>query len=330
MLPVLLSFLLLSVSHASVSMSPEKSRPTRHFISTFSQASGISEDWLSQQFRNLQLNEQVISLIQKPYEDKIWGDYERLFITPKRINGGKSFLKEYAEFLDYAEKIYGVPKSVIVAILGVETNYGTNMGNFNALEALATLSFYYAPRNSFFEDEMKSLLILAHKKDWDLSKVSGSYAGALGMPQFMPSNVIRYAVSSDQKSQLDLFHHYKDAVLSVANYLKKHGNWKTNEPIVLPVQNISAGQTEQLNKQFENKNIIILDEKTLKLLPKLDDSSVKPGWLIRLKFKDKQHFYYAFSNFKSIMSYNNSTNYAFAVTYLSAALHDGTDRLTIK
>ena len=329
-LPILF-LLFTSTLTASVSMAPEKSRVTRQFVSGFSKQSGIPEVWLNQQFESLELNDKVLTLIQKPYEDKIWGDYEKLFITSKRVDGGKKFLKDHAVFLQHAERVYGVPKSVITSIIGVETSYGQNMGNINTLEALATLSFYYAPRYSFFEDEMKALLKIAYERKWNLQEVEGSYAGAIGMPQFMPSNVIRYAVSNDKKSsKLDLFHHPKDAMLSVANYLSKHGKWQAHEPIVLPIKHLTDKQISLLNKQFENKNILVLDEKLQQLVPPLDSlpGKTKPGWLIRLRYKDHQDFYFAYNNFKSIMSYNNSTNYAFAVTYLAAAINDNTNQLS--
>lgn len=323
-------FLLTQFSLATVSLAPEDSKPVRQFVQKFSQKTHIPTEWLNRQFQSLHLNERVLSLIQKPYEDKIWGDYQRHLLSQRRIDGGKRFMQQNQAALNQAQQDYGVDPSVIVAILGVETSYGENMGNFNSLEALATLAFFYAPRHSFFEDEMAALLTIGYEKDWDLHTVKGSYAGALGMPQFMPSNVISYAVAGTLSAykQISLFNHADDVISSVANYLKARGHWQKGEPIVTPLTNLSSDTIAQLDQKFGNKNIIALDSDTLSLLPTMDASKPKSPWLIRLRYADHHDFYLAHQNFKSIMSYNNSVNYAFAVTSLGASIYDQHSRLS--
>lgn len=317
----LVFLLLCSPVFSAVSLSPADSKPVRHFIQEYSAESSIPTSWLEEQFDHAKMNQDVLSLIQKPYEDKIWGSYEKLFITDKRVRGGKRFLQNHEQELNQIAQEYGVPRSIIVAILGVETNYGENMGRFNALEALSTLSFFYAPRHSFFEGELKSLLGLAYKKGWNLQRIEGSYAGALGMPQFMPSNINLYAVGSPDGT-INLFHNTQDAMRSIGNYLKKHGKWTVGQPIVAPITTLSAEQKQSLNDLFESRNIIMVDQAVHDIFAAGELPKPSSKRLIRLRYTDKAEFFEAFDNFKSIMSYNNSTNYAFAVTSLAASIDE--------
>ncbi len=311
-------YLLLAGSiFANISLDPKDNKITREFIDTMHNTHKIPTSWLKSQFHGTHFNQKAISLIQRPLESKPWSFYQKLFVTAKRTAEGKKFLKKHSAFLAKCEKEYHIPKEVVVAILGVETNYGTTMGDFNALEVLSTLSFYYVPRHVFFRSELESLIQYAWKYDIDLHKLNGSYAGAIGASQFMPSNILKYAKSSDS-STVDLLHKPHDAILSVFNYLKKHGKWTNNTPIASPVS-LNDAQKKYIHKHYPNKDSIKLTPKVRSALKlKLQPYTVK--YLLVTKSPSTQGSHIAYANFSSIMTYNISVNYARSVYLLSEAL----------
>ena len=190
-----------------------------------------------------------------------WDRYRKLFIEPKRIKNGKIFIKKNLETLERAEAHFGVPKEVITAILGVETRYGKIMGSYRVLDALSTLSFDYPRRSNFFSQELINLLLLARENDLDIFKLKGSYAGAMGYGQFIPSSYRAYAVDFDNDGSVDLLNSVEDAIGSIGNYLYQHG-WKSNYPIIWEVDNSFEGSNlDSVNNvrkkvNFESKTIL--------------------------------------------------------------------------
>lgn len=166
----------------------------------------------------------------QPKQAESWEAYRRLFVNDRHVRSGLEFWREHRAALRRAQREYGVPAEIIVAIIGIETFYGRNTGRWRVIDALATLAFDYPPRAPFFRGELENYLLFARDLQLDVFAVKGSYAGAIGIPQFMPGSYLRYAVDFDGDGRTDLRANAVDAVGSVANFLLRHG-WKRGEPV---------------------------------------------------------------------------------------------------
>ena len=242
-----------------------------------------------------------------------WDRYRKLFIEPKRIKNGKLFIKKNLETLERAESQFGVPKEVITAILGVETRYGKIMGSYRVLDALSTLSFDYPRRSNFFSQELINLLLLARENDLDIFKLKGSYAGAMGYGQFIPSSYRAYAVDFDNDGSVDLLNSVEDAIGSIANYLFQHG-WKSNYPIIWEVNNSFEGfNSDSVNNVRKKVNF---DSKTMSPINAIDFNfeGLNTDVLLLSYETDKSTNYFVGTrNFIAITKYNVSHFYAKAV-----------------
>ena len=242
-----------------------------------------------------------------------WDRYRKLFIEPKRIKNGKLFIKKNLETLERAEAQFGVPKEVITAILGVETRYGKIMGSYRVLDALSTLSFDYPRRSNFFSQELINLLLLARENDLDIFKLKGSYAGAMGYGQFIPSSYRAYAVDFDNDGSVDLLNSVEDAIGSIANYLFQHG-WKSNYPIIWEVNNSFEGfNSDSVNNVRKKVNF---DSKTMSPINAIDFNfeGLNTDVLLLSYETDKSTNYFVGTrNFIAITKYNVSHFYAKAV-----------------
>ena len=242
-----------------------------------------------------------------------WDRYRKLFIEPKRIKNGKLFIKKNLQTLERAEAQFGVPKEVITAILGVETRYGKIMGSYRVLDALSTLSFDYPRRSNFFSQELINLLLLARENNLDIFKLKGSYAGAMGYGQFIPSSYRAYAVDFDNDGSVDLLNSVEDAIGSIANYLYQHG-WKSNYPIIWEVNNSFEGfNSDSVNNVRKKVNF---DSKTMSPINAIDFNfeGLNTDVLLLSYETDKSTNYFVGTrNFIAITKYNVSHFYAKAV-----------------
>ena len=242
-----------------------------------------------------------------------WDRYRKLFIEPKRIKNGKLFIKKNLQTLERAEAQFGVPKEVITAILGVETRYGKIMGSYRVLDALSTLSFDYPRRSNFFSQELINLLLLARENNLDIFKLKGSYAGAMGYGQFIPSSYRAYAVDFDNDGSVDLLNSVEDAIGSIANYLFQHG-WKSNYPIIWEVNNSFEGfNPDSVNNVRKKVNF---DIKTMSPKNAIDFNfeELNTDVLLLSYETDKSTNYFVGTrNFIAITKYNVSHFYAKAV-----------------
>ena len=242
-----------------------------------------------------------------------WDRYRKLFIEPKRIKNGKLFIKKNLETLERAEAQFGVPKEVITAILGVETRYGKIMGSYRVLDALSTLSFDYPRRSNFFSQELINLLLLARENDLDIFKLKGSYAGAMGYGQFIPSSYRAYAVDFDNDGSVDLLNSVEDAIGSIANYLFQHG-WKSNYPIIWEVNNSFEGfNSDSVNNVRKKVNF---DSKTMSPINAIDfnfEGLNSDVLLLSYETDKSTNYFVGTRNFIAITKYNVSHFYAKAV-----------------
>ena len=228
---------LFNATHASSSMSDESGygsylqrKEVQTFINDMVKQHGFTEKELQQWFKAIRPRADIIESISNPAEAKPWHVYRKIFIKEKRIVGGVAFWKEHRSLLQQAEQQTGVPARIIVAILGVETLYNTYKGRHDVLESLATLSFDYPKRSKFFRSELEQFLLLAREEKVDPLSLKGSYAGAMGGPQFISSSYRRYAVDFDKDGKRDIWNNPADMIGSVANYFKVHG-WEAGQPI---------------------------------------------------------------------------------------------------
>lgn len=191
----------------------------------------------------------VVEKTKHPKEDISWSGYRRLFVTDKNINDGLVFYQKHKQAFRHAHAIYGVDSATIVAIIGIESHYGSHLGTHNTAKALNTLAFFNKRRHKLFQEQLRSLFILSRQLKIDPLSINGSYTGALGQPQFMPKTYLSYAVSKTAGAS-DLFHNPDDAIYSVANFLRKMG-WQRNEAIATPVA-VTHGMNSHFLQFSEN------------------------------------------------------------------------------
>ena len=184
-------------------------------------------------FASAAKKQSILDAISRPAEKRLtWAQYRKIFVTNSRIKKGVTFWKEHEDILSKVEQEFGVPAAVIVAIIGVETRYGENKGSYRVIDALSTLAFDYPPRSKFFRKELKEFLLLSREQKQDPLALMGSYAGAMGYGQFIPSSYRAYAIDYDKDGFVDIWNNTDDAIGSVANYFKVHG-WKSNQAVVV-------------------------------------------------------------------------------------------------
>lgn len=262
--------------------------------------------------------QRVIDLMKKPAEGKPWYQYRKIFVTSSRSKKGVEFWQQNKEALKRAEAEYGVPAEIIVAIIGIETNYGKNMGGFNVLDTLVTLGFDYPKRSKFFLDELGHYLMLCKEEQLDIFKLQGSYAGAMGYGQFISSSYRKYSTDFDGNGHRDLFN-VTDAIGSVASYFKAHG-WQTGESVV---EKASAKGKSYLsldtNKLKPGYSAGTLKKVGIKISGTVSDT--EPLSIIVLESKkNKKSLWVGHRNFYVISRYNHSKKYAMAVYQLSQAI----------
>jgi len=260
----------------------------------------------------------IIAAMTRPAETKPWRDYRPIFLTEARIAQGAAFWREHAALLEPIAAEYGVPPELIVAIIGVETSYGRNTGNWRALDALATLAFHYPPRASYFRGELKRLLLLPDGTfPMPIGEIRGSYAGAMGMPQFMPTSYATWAVDRDGDGRIDLWNSYADIFASVAKYLIDHG-WEPGAPVADRAR-AAEGAVEPERDGFRPIHSVgALAEAGFPIATARDPST--PATLLRLEGEDGPEFWVTHQNFFVITRYNRSPLYAMAVHQLSQAI----------
>jgi membrane-bound lytic murein transglycosylase B len=266
-------------------------------------------------FKRAKYRKDVIAAITAPATIKPWVEYRASFINPIRIDGGVAYWKQYAATLKRAEQQYGVPQEVILSVIGVETLYGRRAGKYRALDALTTLAFDYPKREKFFRDELEEFLLLAREQDFDLLEIKASYAGALGIPQFMPSSYRKYAVDFNGNGKVDLLHEPEDAIGSVANYLQQYG-WKAGEPIA-QLATLASGYSFPESK--DPRALAAWLEVGVAPIIK-QQISAPPAWLLDFTVASGKEYWLTYDNFRVITLYNNSNYYAMSVFQLAEAI----------
>ena len=284
------------------------------FIVEMSAKHGFEPGPLRKLFGQVQPRPSIVRAMSTPGTARPWHDFRRRHVDAGRIEGGVRFWSTHAAVLDRASREFGVPPEVIVATIGIETMYGRNMGSFKVIDALSTLAFDYPPRADFFKRELEEYLLLMRDSRID-SGTRGSYAGAIGIPQFIPSSYRKYAVDFDGDGRTDLVGSPADAIGSIGNYYNRFG-WKLGAPVVTPV-NPGAADVPSLVALGIKPHMKVADLKAqgFVLQDPVDDAT--DATIFSLETENGPRVMLGFNNFYVITRYNRSQNYAMAVYELS-------------
>jgi membrane-bound lytic murein transglycosylase B len=302
----------------------DTSRPdVQAFIGELVQKDGFEQPYVKAVFDGVESKQSILDAMSRPAEKvKPWFEYREIFITPRRISAGVDFFREHEARLRQISASTGVPAEVITAILGVETFYGTRTGSFRAVDALATLAFDYPPRSAFFRKELRQLFLLARDEQLDIGTLTGSYAGALGPPQFIPSSYRNFAVDGSGDGRRDLLQNWDDIVASIANYFARH-NWQPGQPIATRAEFARDAVRPTGPTQLELKDTVgSLARQGVQFTTDLPVTA--PAILVTLQGEDGDEYWVGFQNYYAITRYNRSTMYALAVFQLSEAIAAGT------
>jgi membrane-bound lytic murein transglycosylase B len=293
-----------------------KRKDVKAFIAEMAQKNGFKRKDLETLLTEAKSQPAILEAISRPAERVLpWFEYRSRFITEKRIGQGVEFRKTHEELLKQIDRM-GVSSDVVTGILGVETSYGANIGKYRVIDALATLAFDYPPRAEFFRSELAQFLLLTREESLDPLTPMGSYAGAMGLPQFMPSSYRKFAVDGDQDQRRDLWTNWDDTVLSVANFLLQHG-WHNGEPIAVPATVSDASKFDTTTLAL-NETVESLQAKGVKF--ETDMPPGAPVMLIAGQGKEGMEYRVGFNNFFVITRYNRSPLYAMAVNDLGVAI----------
>lgn len=323
------SLLLQSEVQAKTSFDYSQRQEVKQFIDEMVGDHGFDRAYLKNKFAKAFRLENVLESISKPAEKRLtWKQYRPIFVTDKRSKKGVEFIKKHRAILERAEKKYGVPVEIIAAIIGVETYYGKHTGKYTIFDSLTTLGFDYPPRGKFFKSELKQFLLLSKEENINVDDMTGSYAGAMGMPQFISSSYRRYAVDFDGDGKRDLWNSLPDVIGSVANYFSSHG-WKQGESIAFPATVADKSVVKEENKLKPYATISQFKKQGVEFRKKSNGRNVansNSATLLKLEGKKGLEYWLGLDNFYVITRYNHSTLYAMAVLQLSEKLKAGLPR----
>lgn len=292
------------------------------FVNRLARNSDYTETELVDLFSQVKKQGHLFERLNRPAEKELqWHQYKNIFIKEKRISEGVKFWRKYRNQLAEVSAKTGVPEQIIVAIIGVETFYGIYKGKDPVFDSLVTISFDYPRRAKFFTRELEEFLLLVKEQNLDPLKIKGSYAGAMGMPQFISSSYRNYAVDGDGDGQVNLFDNIADVTASVANYFVRHG-WQANQAVAKPLTAIADNSVARLEPGVKTSyKWSDLTDHGLVSRHRIEDET--PVALVRLEQKKYPEYWAGLNNFYVITRYNHSELYAMAVYQLSVLIKSG-------
>ncbi|EPM45480.1 lytic murein transglycosylase B [Pseudomonas syringae pv. actinidiae ICMP 19073] len=297
----------------------EGSPQVAEFVGELTRDYGFAGEQLMGLFREVERKQAILDAISRPAERvKQWKEYRPMFITDTRIARGVDFWRQHEAALARAEQEYGVPAQIIVSIIGVETFFGRNTGNYRVIDALSTLGFDYPPRAPFFRKELREFLLLAREQQVDPLTLKGSYAGAMGLPQFMPSSFRAYAVDFDGDGHINIWTDPDDAIGSVASYFKRHG-WVAGQQVV----SRATARGDRVDEGLSPALDPVMSVGELRQLGWASHDALRddmPVTAFRLEGDNGPEYWLGLNNFYAITRYNRSVMYAMAVYQLSESL----------
>jgi len=299
----------------------------KNFITKMQNEYGFAVEQVSSYLANAEKQQSILDAMWRPAEKvKTWQEYRPIFITKKRINDGAKFWLKHEQVLARAEREYGVSAQIIVAIIGVETFYGANTGKYRVLDALVTLGFDYPPRAPFFISELAEFLLLAREQQLDVTSVTGSYAGAMGVAQFISSSYRNFAVDFNGDGVIDLWN-VEDAIGSVANYFKQHG-WRSEEQVALQAM-VKGERVQQALSPSLEPSITGKELRSFGWNGFSDAFNDYQVTAIQLEGDHGFEYWLGLPNFYVITRYNHSLMYAMAVYQLSEEIRSAKNSMQI-
>ena len=286
----------------------------QEFIRYQNQVNGLDIHYLQDFFARVQFRSNLIVAMDRPATNQAWYVFRRNNSGAIKISAGKAFYTQNKAIIDRAAAQYGVSAAVIVAILGIETHYGKNSGSIRVADSLATLAFSYPRRGAFFQQQLAEFLKMAQEERRDPFSFLGSFAGAMGMPQFMPTSFRQWSVDFNKDGVRNIWNSVPDTVASVGNYLRQHG-WQTGKPIIVPVSimNVSP-QIVALSEEKTSLNYTVGQLRALGVMPMQPLTDDERAMLFRLESAPNQYDYFmGLNNFYTVWQYNHSKMYVTAV-----------------
>ncbi len=291
------------------------------FIAQMAKRHNFDATKLTKVLKQTIVSQTILDAISRPAEKKLtWHNYRKIFLKEKRINQGVAFMQKNKAKLSEAEKKFGVPAEIITAIIGVETFYGRIAGSYRVVDALNTLAFHYPKRANFFRSEFEQFLLLAREQGFDPLSLKGSYAGAMGMPQFISSSYRHYAIDFDGDDTIDIWNNSDDSIGSVANYFAEHG-WEKGKPVIVKVKVEGDNYKQVLDGNLE----LDINESDLERLGIKSYSSFEKNEKLKLfeyELAKENEYWLAHKNFYVITRYNHSSLYAMAVYQLAMEIKE--------
>lgn len=297
------------------------------FIANMMERHGMDGEHLRTLFAELKPVASIAKAVSAPSTSRPWHEYRPLFVDKGRIEGGVQFWRRHEALLARAQDTYGVPADIIVAIVGVETRYGKFAGKHRVIDALYTLGFEVPGRNEFFKSELEAFLLLTREQGWDPLSIKGSYAGAMGVPQFMPSSYRKFAVDFDDDGKADLWTNPADVIGSVANFLSQSG-WRKDEIVVLPAR-VEGADVQTLLSLGIKPHSPLQQLKLQGVQPEGEVDDQLLAALFSLDIASGQEYWLSFQNFNVILQYNRSRNYAMSVYQLAREIARERERLGV-
>ena len=291
------------------------------FIDEFADTHEFDRRQLRRWFAQARVQNDVLKAIARPSTALPWHAFRASHVTEARIRGGVAYWQQHADTLARASVDYGVPEELIVATIGIESFYGRQTGTSRVFDSLFTLAFHYPPRAALFRGQLKEFLLMARELQFDPLQSKGSYAGALGVPQFLPGSYRRYAVDFDNDGRRDLWNH-SDAIGSIANYYKSHG-WRPGEPVLAAIEQQTEAPNDEFRQLLERG---LLPHTTVGTIRRAGGSPVAvfaddmPAAVFGAETETGARYWVGFNNFYVITRYNRSVNYALAVHELAQEL----------
>jgi membrane-bound lytic murein transglycosylase B len=298
------------------------------FIERMAATHGFDRDWLEQLFADVEVEESILEAMSRPAERVMpWHEYRDLFVTDARISSGVQFWRAHAGEIQAASERYGVAPEILVSILGIETWFGERTGRYRVLESLSTLAFAYPPRARFFASELEAFLLLTREEELDPRTVLGSYAGAMGAGQFIPSSFRAYAVDANDDGRRNLWEDWEDVLGSIANYFNVHG-WRASEPVVARAT-LAEHWTgpEPANSMDLDDTVESLVQRGYVFESELPVSA--PATVLGLEGLSGTEYWVGYHNFRVITRYNRSVKYALAAKSLADAILAATEQAAV-
>jgi membrane-bound lytic murein transglycosylase B len=314
-------------AQTSLAQSHKLKPEVRKFIAHMVRSHGFDAHALRALFANAQPNQDVLRAISVPATSRPWYQFKPLCVDDMQIADGVRFWNDNATPLQRARRDFGVPEEIVVAVIGIESRYGRHAGGFRVIDSLYTLAFEWPSRADYFRGELEQFLVLAREQGWDAAFVQGSFAGALGWPQFMPSSYRRFALDYSGDGKIDLWGDMADIVGSVASYLQQSG-WRDGQPIAAPAQLDSVDPKPLL--QLGLKPQLTWSELQRRGVHSADDiAGSLPASLFSVDLADGPEYWLGFDNFHALLRYNPSRNYAMAVYQLAQEIRGERERLAV-